>query len=99
METILGGQPPWRGELLRRGATSAPHRASAVVADHPALSRAFSRLDPLGDALIAVAVVVVLTVVWAVRLRLRSGRAQRSASSFVDQSVHDHDASRSASRR
>jgi hypothetical protein len=98
MESILGGQSRWQAELPR-GATTTVHRAGALVDDHPALTRALSRLDPLGDALIAVVAMVVLTVVWAVRLRLRSVRAQRSASSFIDQPMADHDAGRSASRR
>jgi hypothetical protein len=97
MESILGGQTRWRDELLSRGTTSIFHRASALVDDHPALTRTFARLDPLGDALIAVVVVVVLAVSSAVRLRFRSVRAQRSASSLIDQTNAD-DAGRSASR-
>ena len=98
LETILGGQSRLRAELLPRGTTTTVHRASVLIDDHPALTRAFARLDPLGDALIAVVVVVVLTVFSAVRLRVRSLRAQRSASSFIDETMADDDAGRSASR-
>ena len=98
LETIVGGQSRWRAELLPRGTTTTVHRGSALVDDHPALTRAFARLDPFGDALIAAVVVVLLTVVWAVRLRLRSVRAQRSAASFIDQPVADGGTGRSAPR-
>ena len=98
LETILGGQSLLRAELVPRGTTTTVHQAGALVDDHPALSWAFARLDPFGDALIAAVVVVLLTVVWAVRLRLRSVRAQRSAASIFHQPVAESDTGRSAPR-